>query len=232
MARVRPLRTRQQGVKKVPREVREREILQVATQVFSRRGYHQASMDEVAEGAGISKPMIYAYFGSKEGLYLASIRAAGRALMANIAEAPDDSLPPDEQLWRGTLAFFTFVDKNRDGWAVLYREATAKGGPSAAEVAGMRRDIVGLVSQLLAEAASAEQVEPMLLHEMEPLAQALVGAGESLANWWSEHPDQDAERLAARLMNLTWMGLGDLLEGRQWARSEPNSLPSAGASPG
>jgi hypothetical protein len=52
--------------------------------------------------------------------------------------------------------------------------------------------------------------------EVEALAQALVGAGESLANWWNEHPEVTAEELASRLMNLTWMGLGDLYEGRRW----------------
>ena len=124
-------------------------MLDAAIRVFSERGYHSASMDEIAEKAGISKPMLYAYFGSKEGLYLAAIRRSGEALMRAIADAAEPSLPPEEQMRRGTLAFFEFVGGDRDSWAVLYREASAQGGTPAAEVAGMRRRIVGLVADLL-----------------------------------------------------------------------------------
>lgn len=191
-------------------------MLAAAQRVFSRRGFHDASMDEIADGAGISKPMLYAYFDSKEGLYLASIRRSGEVLMAAIAEAADQSLPADEQLWRGVRAYFEFVGTQRDGWSVLYREANTAGGEPAAEVAGMRRRIVQLVAALIADVAKSKGGH-LEGPEVEALAQAIVGAGESLANWWNEHPDQTAEDLASRLMNLTWMGLGDLYEGRRWS---------------
>lgn len=190
-------------------------MLAAARRVFSERGFHSASMDEIAARAGISKPMLYAYFESKEGLYLASIRRSGEALMGAIAEAADQSLPADEQLWRGVRAYFEFVGTQRDGWSVLYREANAAGAAPAAEVAGMRRRIVELVATLIADVATSKGGHVKGV-EADALAQALVGAGESLANWWSEHPEQTAEDLASRLMNLTWVGLGDLYEGRRW----------------
>ena len=200
---------------RLPRAVREREMLAAARHVFSERGFHPASMDEIAERAGISKPMLYAYFGSKEGLYLASIRRSGEVLMRAIAEAADQSLAPDEQLWRGVRAYFEFVGSQRDGWSVLYREANAAGGEPAAEVAGMRRRIVELVAALIKDVASSKGAG-MDDAEVDALAQALVGAGESLANWWNDHPEVTADELASRLMNLTWTGLGDLYEGRRW----------------
>jgi AcrR family transcriptional regulator len=200
---------------RVPREVREREMLAAARRVFSRQGFHEASMDEIAELSGISKPMLYAYFGSKEGLYLAAIRRSGEGIMRAIAEAADESLPADEQLWHGLLAFFEFVVEHPEGWAVLHRQAAAEGGEPGREVAGMRARIVGLVATLIGEVASTKGGKLDAL-EVEALAQALVGAGESLANWWSDHPQQTAEDLASRLMNLAWMGLGDLYEGRRW----------------
>src|SRR6058998_775979 len=71
-----PVDDPQRGRRKVPRAVRERQMLDVAGRVFALRGFHAASIEEIAEGAGISKPMIYSYFGSKEGLYLALVRRA------------------------------------------------------------------------------------------------------------------------------------------------------------
>ena len=64
-------RTRKAGAKRVPRATREQEMLDVAERVFAELGYDGASMDEIARGAGISKPMVYSYFGSKEGLQAA-----------------------------------------------------------------------------------------------------------------------------------------------------------------
>jgi AcrR family transcriptional regulator len=207
--------------KRVPREVRERDMLRAATRVFSQRGYHAASMDEIAERAGISKPMVYAYFGSKEGLYLACIRAAGEAMANSIAGAVARELSPEQRVWQGSLALFRFVARQRDAWAVLNREASAQGGPSAAEVAGMRRDVIRLVARLLTErAAEADGGDPRAVDGMEPLAHAIVGAGESLANWWLEHPEEPPERLAAHLMDLAWIGLEGVTAGRRWPRRD------------
>src|SRR2546423_13311000 len=93
------------GRPRVPRELREREMLEVAECVFSERGYHSASMGEIAEECGVTKPMLYAYFGSKEGLFAACGIPAGERLRARIAElACEPSATPDGQLWRGLVA--------------------------------------------------------------------------------------------------------------------------------
>ena len=86
-------------------------MLDAAVSVFSRRGYHAASMDEIAELAGISKPMVYAYLGAKEDLFAACIRREADRMMAAIAGQAQDDRPPDEQLWRALQAFFRFVDE-------------------------------------------------------------------------------------------------------------------------
>jgi AcrR family transcriptional regulator len=192
-------------------------MLSVAQAVFSRRGYHQASMDEIADGADISKPMVYAYYGSKEGLYRACIERARRGLLAAIDEAVAGEQAPDQQLWLGIVAFFRFVEDNREAWAMLYREASIEGGPFAEEVEHMRNEQARLLSQLLGEAAMAEGVQPSSLQATEPLAYALVGAGQSLASWWLEHPSESKETVALHLMNLVWMGLGNLVRGSVWS---------------
>jgi AcrR family transcriptional regulator len=109
--------------RRLPRAVREQQMLDAAVRVFSQRGYHAASVDEIAETAGISKPMVYAYLGTKEELFRACLHREGVRLIEALASAGGGDLPPDEQFWRGLRAFFTFVDSHRDGWIVLYRQA-------------------------------------------------------------------------------------------------------------
>lgn len=214
---MRSITPRQRGRPKVPRAVREQQMLDVAERVFAERGFHAASVDAIAEAAGISKPMVYAYFGSKEGLYLACMERARRLLFESIDRAAGADVEPDEQLWLGILTFMRFVRDQRDAWTILFGEATMHGGPFAEETARLRAQIARLVTQLLAQAAAAsEGVEPHRIPSTEPLAHALVGASESVAHWWISHPDESPESVALPLMNLAWMGFGDLVRGDVW----------------
>src|SRR5688572_16690126 len=198
--------------KRLPRAVRERQIMDAAVDVFSRLGFHAASMDEISEVAGISKPMLYAYLGSKEELFATCIRREATRMMEAIATGVEPDQEPDVQLWSGLRAFFGFVGENRASWQVLHRQASTQGGPFAAELADMRGRAVSLVAALLTQSTKA----PATKLEAESLAAALVGAGESLAEWWLDHPEEPAGVVAARLMNLVWMGFGDLVEGNVW----------------
>jgi AcrR family transcriptional regulator len=221
--------------KRLPRAVREQQMLDAAVAVFSAAGFHDASMDEIAARAGISKPMVYAYLGSKEELFIACLHREGTRLMEAIASAvipPIGSagggsaggagLPPDEQLWRGLRAFFTFVGDHRDGWSVLYRQARGQ-APFAAELAEMRERMVDVVAALLARviAAGGRQSRPV---DLTAMAYALVGAGESLADWVVDHVEESADVTATRLMNFVWLGAGELLRGATW-RPSPDRYP-------
>jgi AcrR family transcriptional regulator len=205
--------------RKVPRQVRERDMLRVAERVFAAKGYHRASVGEIAEGVGVTKPMIYAYFGSKEGLYRAVMERIRERLLERLSAIADEEGPPDERLWHGLLAFFTFVEHERDSWAVLLSEVTLGAGPFAADGAAVRRDIAALVSVLLRQAAEAEGVSEQQLAMTDPLAHALIGSAETLANWWDDHPELRAEQVARILMNFAWSGLGELVKGRSWSAS-------------
>ena len=191
-------------------------MLQVAERAFAARGFHAASVDAIAAGAGISKPMVYAYFGSKEGLYRACMARARERLFEILRESVDTSAPPDEQLWHGLLAFFTFVRDEPEPWTVLLGDVTAGTGPFALEGAEVRREIATQVADLLRRAAEEEGHAPHAPGVTEQLARALIGAGESLAVWWGEHPEEPVERVALLLMNFAWNGLGGLVGGRTW----------------
>lgn len=207
--------------KRLPRAVRERQILDAALTVFAAGGYHSASMDEVSDVAGVSKPMIYSYLGAKEDLFTQCIRReAGRMLEAIQAGIKQD-VPPDMQLWHGLRSFYRFVAEHRESWTVLHRHALTVGGPFADEITALRGEAIKLVSTLVVSAGSqrgqAERVEV----SGEGLAAALVGAAESLADWWLDHSEVPADMLASWLMNLTWLGFNDLVEGEVWRPTEP-----------
>jgi AcrR family transcriptional regulator len=205
----------------VPREVRERQMLEVAERTFAERGFHAASVDAIAAGSGITKPMVYAYFGSKEGLYRAAMERARVRLLTALREGVDTSAEPDQQLWHGLLAVFTFVERERDSWAILLGEVTQGSGPFANEGTEVRRELAALIAELLRRAAaSVEGLHDDALGMADQLAHALMGAGESLAVWWGEHPEEPVERVALLLMNFAWNGLGGLIDGRAWTPAD------------
>jgi AcrR family transcriptional regulator len=183
-------------------------MLEVAGDMFAELGFHAASMDEIAERADISKPMLYAYFGSKEGLYSAYVERSGERLVAAMDAAVDPSLEPEEQVRASMLAFYGFVEEHRQGWAVLQRELASRGGPFAGDVDRVRSRIVRRMALLLATRLDEATAEA--------LAHGFVGAGESLVAWWLEHPEATREEVVQLVMDVGWSGIGSVLEGRRW----------------
>ena len=208
----------------VSRAEREAELLREAGVVFADRGFHAASMDEIAERVGVSKPVVYSHFGSKDALYFAYIEAAGAELLDAMVDAQRETRPAStaERLHAGSLAFFGFVDEHREAFVVLYGELAVRGAPFRREVSEIRRQIVGLVQVLLDDAVRRHDADPEAIGGTEALATAFVGAGESLANWWLENPDEAVEDVTARLMNVAWAGIGELVGGRtvSWPTDE------------
>jgi AcrR family transcriptional regulator len=198
------------GSRGVPRAKREAQMLEVAGQVFASHGFHDASMDEIAAGAGISKPMLYAYFDSKEGLYCAYIERSGARLINAMDAVLDPALGYEEQLWRSVLAFLGYVEEHRQGWAVLYRELGASGGRWAKTVAEIRGAILRRTVVLLTAALKDQGTRR---GDPDAWGHAFIGAGESLANWWLDHPKVSREAVAQRLMDTAWVGLGRMIEG-------------------
>ncbi len=126
----------------MPRAQREQELLDVAGHLFARDGYHSASMDEIARLGDFSKPMVYSYFGSKGGLYVAYIErtgGAGAGLRRGSSSGP--------HAWR-VGEFLKFVEQHPDGWRVLFNEASAS-RPGGRGVAQVRGQIIAAVRRLV-----------------------------------------------------------------------------------
>ncbi|MER5200628.1 TetR/AcrR family transcriptional regulator [Streptomyces sp. NPDC002755] len=219
--------------KRMPRAVREQQMLDAAVETFGRRGYMAASMDEIAELAGVSKPLVYLYLNSKEDLFTACIRREAKALVEAVRTGVRTDLPADRQLWDGLRAFFAHTAEHPHAWSVLHLQARTHGEPFAAEVTAMREEIVAFVTQLIVVAAREALPHPRLRscagtptdpdlpeREVSGLAEALVGAAESLAAWANTADGTTARQAAATLMNFAWAGLGNLMDGRPWTPPE------------
>ncbi|MFF2650841.1 TetR/AcrR family transcriptional regulator [Streptomyces sp. NPDC058045] len=206
-----------QRQKRMPRAERERQMLDAAVQIFGRLGYRAASMDEIAELAGVSKPLVYLYLGSKDDLFLACIRREAANLVTALRTGVDPEDAAERQLWQGLLTFFTHTGAHPDGWALLHDRARTRGELFASEAAETRREIIGFVTELVMAAAREGHGDLELGdREVDGLALALVGATESLADWACRDATVSARDAAVTLMNVAWSGLGNLMSGHRW----------------
>ncbi|MBW1600151.1 TetR/AcrR family transcriptional regulator [Streptomyces sp. JJ38] len=204
--------------RRVPRQVREQQMIDVAVQVFAKRGYHAASVDEIAELAGVSKPMVYLYLDSKENLFIACVRREARRLAEAFENAAREEATADQRLWAGLSAFFGFVHAHRDSWVVLHRQASELSERIAHEVAEARRTVMAQVAGLVSDGI-ADSPNPARLGEEDAdfVAHALVGAADTLTDWLESHPDESPERVTLRLMNMSWVGMRNVLGGEVWS---------------
>jgi AcrR family transcriptional regulator len=182
---------------RVPREVRERQIVELAEGLFSERGYQGASMDELARRAGVTKPVVYELFGSKDGLFRTCLERSAERLATVVAEAVRAESEPEARVRAGGLAFLRFAADNRVAWELMME---GRFSDVAIEV---RRRQAALVHELLLEKAPPD-ADP---RELELAAHAVNSAYEGVAHWMWEHPDVPIERLADWTVELLLPGL-------------------------
>jgi AcrR family transcriptional regulator len=208
---------------RTPRAVREAQMVAAAERLFSERGYHGVSMDEIAAASGISKPMLYDYFGSKEGLLLACVERARGRLFEEIAAAVRGADEPERALRAGIEAFLSFADEQRATWVVLFGE----GGRFGETAGAIRAEQSGLIAQLLRE-LPGWSADPDA-EQLDAIAHVFVGAAEAVAFWAVAHPDVPLERVADHLMAVLWPVVRDLPGGAARAappRARTRSAPS------
>ena len=185
---------------RVPRAVRERQVLELAEALFAERGYAGASMEELARRAGVTKPVVYELFGSKDGLFGVCVERAIAGLARSIAAAVRAESDPERRLRAGGLAFLRFATDNRVAWDVM----SMRGGARFAEQAmDARRSQAELIRELMAEMAR-DDVDP---RELEAAAHAVNAAFEGVAHWVWAHPDVPIEQVADWVVELLIPGL-------------------------
>ncbi|OBI96756.1 TetR/AcrR family transcriptional regulator [Mycobacterium asiaticum] len=189
------------GTKRLPRAVREQQMLDAAVQMFSVNGYHETSMDAIAAQAQISKPMLYLYYGSKEDLFGACLNREMNRFIDGVRADIDFSQSPKDMLRNTIGAFLRYIDENRASWIVMYTQATSS-QTFAHTVREGREQIIDLVSGLVRAGTRSPRSDA----EIEIMAVALVGAGEAVATRLSAG-DIGVDAAAEMMIDLFWVGL-------------------------
>ena len=172
--------------------------------MFAKRGYEATSVEEIAERARVSKPIVYEHFGGKEGLYAVVVDREMERVVTRIAESISSGTPR-QRVERAALSFLTYVKEEPDGFAVLSRDApvgSARGGMSS-----LLNDVAERVGDVFAatfkQAGYDPKVAPVYAH-------ALVGMVTFVGQWWTETRKLPVERVASHIAALAWMGLRHL----------------------
>ena len=186
------------GTKGVPREEREGQILDIAAEEFGRRGYAHASIADIAQRAGISKPLVYGYFDSKEGLFQACLTRAGESLIEAVAAA-QTGVAITRAI--GTLAaIFETIEPSPYGWSILFDATLPRGSEIYDSAARYRRALIDLGStgarEVLQAAGNTDRLDASLLTDI------WLSTVTTVVQWWLEHPGQDAAATTQRCVRL------------------------------
>jgi AcrR family transcriptional regulator len=194
--------------KRLSAEDRRAAILDAALEVFSRRGYNGASIDEIATAAGISKALIYEHFPSKRDLHVSLLERHTQDIFVRLAQTADTKDPGEVRLRNGVNAFLEWAETHRDAFRLLFRDTFE---PEVVAVLDrLQNQATGAIAALMAsepglQAASGDDADLAL--SIEAMAQQLSGGVQSLAIWWQQHPDIAREWLVDRVMDYAWVGL-------------------------
>jgi AcrR family transcriptional regulator len=194
---------------RVPRAVREQQILTLAEDLFAERGYEGTSMGELAQRAGVSKPMIYGAVGNKEALFQRCFERSGEELHARMAAAVAQPQADLAAEIRATgRAFYEFIDEHSSAWAMLFSLDT--GGRTEASMGMIRRRQSEFTAERIMRRATARGSALEPLHA--DAAAALINSGyEALAHWRRDHPDTPTDQLVDWLVAFVVPGLEALL---------------------
>ena len=186
---------------RLPAAERRQQLLVAALDVFAVRGFHSTSMNDVAEAAGVTKPVLYQHFESKRDLYRELLGEIGADLRHAIAKATVEPSSPRGQLERGFSTYFAWVNDHRTAFDLLFSAGTQR---EADFVAAAHR-----VEDAIAEVVADNIVIEGLTRERRGLlAHGIVGLAEATCRRWLANPgDIDHRELAAQVGELAWFGL-------------------------
>jgi AcrR family transcriptional regulator len=196
---------------RLPAARRRSQLLEVALERFAANGFHGTSMEEIADAAGVTKPVLYQHFGSKRTLYLELLETVGQELLQEVTVRAEAETHPHQQVLAGFRAYFRFVRERTSAFQLLF----GSGARQADEFADAVRGLEASVATTIAAFIDADIDDG----HRDLLGYAILGLAEVTGRLWvsrhteSGHPSLDAteaEVLAVRLADLVWAGLRGL----------------------
>ena len=186
---------------RLPAARRRKQLLDVALRVFAERGFHPTSMNDLAEAAGVTKPVLYQHFGSKRELYLELLDDVGSRLRESIGKATSEATTPRQQVERGFAAYFRFVAEHEAAFQVLFGGGSRRDEEFAAYARRVEDSIADAVAALIDVPGLDDGTRRLLAH-------GIVGLAEGASrHWMLGGSDGDPDELAHRVAELAWAGL-------------------------
>ena len=186
------------------RERRE-QLIGIGRSLFADRGFEGTTVEEIAQRAGVSKPVVYEHFGGKEGLYAVVVDREIERLLASITGALTSSLSSRQILEAAALALLDYIEDSTDGFRILVRDSPT--GQATGSFASLISDIASQVEHILVAQFKSRRLDA----KAAPMyAQMLVGMVALTGQWWLENSKVKKDEVAAHLVNLAWNGLTGL----------------------
>jgi len=184
--------------------VRREQLIEVARALFAERGFDGAAVEEVANRAEVSKPVVYEHFGGKEGLYAVVVDREVTTLLSMMRDALTAG-SSRELLEQAAIALLDYIEARPDGFRILVRDSPV--GSTSASFQSIIGDVATRVEGILMDAFKRQGLDP----KTAPMyAQMLVGMVGTTGQWWLGTRKPAKQVVAAHLVNLAWNGLSGL----------------------
>src|ERR1700682_5013805 len=185
---------------RIPADQRRQQLFDAARDRSAHQGFHATSMDEIAEAAGVTKPVLYQHFPSKRALYVELLEETGRQLLSTLVEATSRAGSLRERVELGFRAYFSFAVGNRSAFLFLL-DTSLRSDPEFARIVEEILDAAAETIATLIEIPAPDAQRQML-------ANAIVGMAESVGRRALRDPDAvvDGDRLARWISELAWVG--------------------------
>lgn len=199
---------------RMPAAARRRQLLDVALERFAAGGYHETSMEEIADAAGVTKPVLYQHFQSKQQLFLELLDAVGRDLLSDVENRAAAEKHPYQRVLAGFRAYFDFVCQRTAAFQLVFGSGARLSDEFADSVRRIEEGIAAIIARFI-DADIDDGHRDLLGH-------SIVGLGEVAGRRWvatrgisggdlaASLDPAEADRLAVRLADLVWAGLRGL----------------------
>jgi AcrR family transcriptional regulator len=200
--------------KKLSASERRAQLIEVGRKAFAEKGFEAVSVEELAERAKISKPILYQHFGGKEGLYAVIVDREMESLVGLISDAISSG-SPSERVEQAASSFLRYVQENPDGFAVLSHDMPAGAGQGS--LSSVLNDVAGRVGRIFASEFKKAGYNP---RNAPIYAHALIGMVTFVGQWWVNERKPSVEIVSAHIAALAWMGLRHLPQEPRPVRSK------------